>query len=434
MNIRHTLTAACIVGIAACTACNKSASTSDNLLIPVSSISVSPTNHQLAIDSSIQLHADIEPANATIKTIKWSSSHPNIASVDSSTGRVTAISPGSASITATTIDGGHASHCSITVMLPSTSPPPPVMQELVFKPHLATTLSVTIEWTAEVDIMIEWGDGIQTLVYAYENPPTHTYADRGPYSITISGVGMYDGITSLSFRSPMRDTLHLAALSALRTLSITSGTLASLDVSGCTALADISCTGNQLTRLNVKTLPRLRSLRCNNNRIDSLDVRGMTSLATLDCYGNAIRALYISGCSELREVNCYSNSLTSLDAYALTALETLNCYGNNIDDDMLVLTGCTALQTLYCHSNPLNSPNIEGLHALRKLDCNYPFTAQLVALLSLLPQRSANDGARLTLLTRRGSAFEAEVTDDMRTAVDAAKDDARSRNWTIEEQ
>lgn len=61
-----------------------------------------------------QLEAAVEPVDATEKGITWSSSDPGVATV-SSTGRVAAVGPGTAAITATTVDGGHTASVAVTV-------------------------------------------------------------------------------------------------------------------------------------------------------------------------------------------------------------------------------------------------------------------------------------------------------------------------------
>jgi uncharacterized protein YjdB len=63
----------------------------------------------------VQLTATVEPANATIKTITWSSSDTAKATV-STDGLVTAVASGEATITATTTDGAKTAICVITVL------------------------------------------------------------------------------------------------------------------------------------------------------------------------------------------------------------------------------------------------------------------------------------------------------------------------------
>ncbi len=68
----------------------------------------------LPVGSAKQLVVAFTPANASNKTITWSSSDPNVATVDSS-GNVKAISAGSAIIKATAADGGYTDTATIEV-------------------------------------------------------------------------------------------------------------------------------------------------------------------------------------------------------------------------------------------------------------------------------------------------------------------------------
>ena len=84
--------------------------------IPVSSISLSPTSATLVVGGSTQtITPTVSPSNALDKAITWSSSAEGVATVNSS-GVVTAVAPGTATITATAHDGsGVTQTCSITV-------------------------------------------------------------------------------------------------------------------------------------------------------------------------------------------------------------------------------------------------------------------------------------------------------------------------------
>jgi hypothetical protein len=56
----------------------------------------------------------VSPANATDKTVTWSSDNTAVATVSTS-GLVTAVSPGNATITVTTHDGAKTAACQVTV-------------------------------------------------------------------------------------------------------------------------------------------------------------------------------------------------------------------------------------------------------------------------------------------------------------------------------
>ena len=81
--------------------------------IPPTSITVSPTSATLDVGATRQLTATVLPSNATDKSVKWSSSNNAIATVSAS-GLVTAVAPGSATITAETVNGLKAT-CAVTV-------------------------------------------------------------------------------------------------------------------------------------------------------------------------------------------------------------------------------------------------------------------------------------------------------------------------------
>ncbi|UJF31381.1 immunoglobulin-like domain-containing protein [Paenibacillus hexagrammi] len=74
--------------------------------VPVSGISVDQEHVVLEKGSDAQLQAAVQPANAANPSILWSSSNEEVAVVDES-GKVTALSEGTARITASTVDGGY---------------------------------------------------------------------------------------------------------------------------------------------------------------------------------------------------------------------------------------------------------------------------------------------------------------------------------------
>jgi len=79
---------------------------------------VSPSAVSLYVGATAQLTATVQPTNATLQTVTWSSSDPTVATV-SGTGLVTAQNiSGTATITVTTVDGGKTSSSVITVSVP----------------------------------------------------------------------------------------------------------------------------------------------------------------------------------------------------------------------------------------------------------------------------------------------------------------------------
>ncbi len=84
------------------------------VVVHVESVSLDKTELQLAVGENATLSAAITPENATDKNVTWSSDNETIATVDAN-GVVTAASPGSATITVTTADGGKTATCAVTV-------------------------------------------------------------------------------------------------------------------------------------------------------------------------------------------------------------------------------------------------------------------------------------------------------------------------------
>ena len=87
---------------------------------PVTAVDLDYTNITLRLNEQFRLTAKITPDDATNKTILWSSSDTNVATVDDS-GMVTAVGSGSATILAKSEDSGATSMCNVTVYQPVTS-------------------------------------------------------------------------------------------------------------------------------------------------------------------------------------------------------------------------------------------------------------------------------------------------------------------------
>ena len=88
-----------------------------NSVIPVTGVTLNKTALNLVTGASESLVATISPSNATNKDVKWTSSNTNVATVDT-TGKVTGVSSGSATITVKTKDGAKVATCNVTVKNP----------------------------------------------------------------------------------------------------------------------------------------------------------------------------------------------------------------------------------------------------------------------------------------------------------------------------
>lgn len=82
--------------------------------VRVTGVSFGETKHEIPMGGTAKLTATITPADATVKTLVWTSDDPGIASV-SRTGIVTAVSVGTTKIHATSVDGNHSAEVTVTV-------------------------------------------------------------------------------------------------------------------------------------------------------------------------------------------------------------------------------------------------------------------------------------------------------------------------------
>ena len=85
------------------------------LSVPVEKVMLNQSTLTIPSGTTKALTATITPDDAADKTLIWTSSDPAVATVDE-TGLVTAISNGTATITASAIDGGHTATCQVTVI------------------------------------------------------------------------------------------------------------------------------------------------------------------------------------------------------------------------------------------------------------------------------------------------------------------------------
>ena len=156
--------------------------------VSAESVSLNSSSETLDAGETVQLSATVLPADATNKNVSWSSSNTLVATV-SSTGYVTAVSPGSATITVTTLSGGHTDECDITVnavevtgvSLNSTSAELDINESLTLSatvtPSNASDLSIT--WSSSNDniaivnssgVVTGVGEGQATITAQSSNP------------------------------------------------------------------------------------------------------------------------------------------------------------------------------------------------------------------------------------------------------------------------
>jgi hypothetical protein len=90
--------------------------------VAATGVIVTPPTLALELGENGQLTKAVQPTNASNQFVTWSSSNDDIATVNSSSGLVTPVSLGKATITAKTIDGGFTDNCVVEVSASGQSP------------------------------------------------------------------------------------------------------------------------------------------------------------------------------------------------------------------------------------------------------------------------------------------------------------------------
>ncbi len=88
--------------------------TGDDAKVAVTGVTLDKTAADVNVGGTIKLSATVAPANATDKTVTWTSSNEKVATV-AADGTVMAVAKGNAIITVTTKDGNKTATCNVTV-------------------------------------------------------------------------------------------------------------------------------------------------------------------------------------------------------------------------------------------------------------------------------------------------------------------------------
>jgi hypothetical protein len=311
--------------------------------VAVTGVSLNKSELTFVVGESFTLEAVVAPADATNKTLTWTSSNPDVVSVGF--GILTAIALGDAIITVTTADGEKTATCAVTV----------AVDEISEISMTTTANAVNMRFPGFGPITINWGDGNSETVTARFTTASHSYTSSGSHIITITGAN----IMTVECMGNQLSALDLSKNTALKSLRCYNNQLTTLDFSNNTVLTDIECNDNQLTALDVSNNTALGSLVCYNNQLTALDVSNNTALGGLSCYNNQLTALDVSKNTALGELWCGSNQLTSLDVSNNTALRYFACDYNQLS--ALDVSNNTELWLLWCNDNQLSASALDAL-------------------------------------------------------------------------
>lgn len=157
-------------------------------VVHVSSIALDRTSLNLAVGEYATLKATVLPENAEDRSFNWRTSNQSIARIDAD-GRVSALSAGTVTITATTTDGGLTAACEVTVYTPYIEVTSVTLNKysLDFIEGESETLTATVMPVNATDKSIVWSSS-NTLVATVDNGLV-TAVKEGSATITAAAGG-----------------------------------------------------------------------------------------------------------------------------------------------------------------------------------------------------------------------------------------------------
>lgn len=173
--------------------------------VPVTGVGVTPTTAALAVGGTTPLLANVLPANATNKTVTWTSSNTAVATVSAS-GVVTGVAAGTAMVTATTQSGSFTASATITVTasnIPATG--------VTVSP---ATASVAVAATTALSATVAPANATNKAV---------TWTSSSPAVATVNASGLVTGVSAGT--ATITATTQSGGFASSSTVTVTSGTV-----------------------------------------------------------------------------------------------------------------------------------------------------------------------------------------------------------------
>ncbi len=374
--------------------------------VAVTGVMVQPKTHSLHVGEDYLINATVTPADAENPAVRWSSDNPAAVIVDAATGTVNALAEGTATITATTTDGGFTATCTVTAYLIHITEVDISEKTLTLVEYDTHTLSAitlpanadnsSILWSSSNDSVarVDPDTGEMTAVSPGEAVITVIAADGGITATCVVTVipetdvlplipdakflaycrkKMYDWDTNRSGKLSFDEAAEVVYIDVSNDERYEGDKITSLEgIEHFTGLTVLRCNFNDLASIDLSKNTSLVELRCKRNRLTSLDVSKNVGLDYLDCSYNLLSSLDVSNNPSLKELLCYGRydtppGLTSLDVSNNPALEVLVCTDNFLIS--LDLSNCPALKLLYCDYNRLSSLDVSANTSLTYLNC-----------------------------------------------------------------
>lgn len=268
-------------------------------VVPVTSISLDKKELTLTKKGQqVQLKETVLPIDATNKKVTWNSNDSTVATVHN--GKVTAVSDGTAIITATTEDGGFQAECKVKVEIPNLADAALTIPKATYaytgksiKPPVTVTYKGA-RLKEGTDYSVSYQNNVKTGVNA---------------SITVTGKGGYAGRKTIYFSIKI-DTKKTYTVGSLK-YKITSLSKKTAQVSGVKSTSKASITIPATVRILGDTykIDRIQAKAFQKNKkLKTLAIG--RNIKTIDA-----KAFY--GCSKLSKIQVKSQVLQKVGSNAL---------------------------------------------------------------------------------------------------------------------
>ncbi len=194
------------------------------------------------------------------------------------------------------------------------------------------------------------------------NPVIDLNADG---QIQVSEAIAFTGFLRVDSKN-IADLTGINAFTNITRLSCTGNQLTSLNIVGLNSLTHIYSDGNRFTTLSFNNLPALQGIFCPGNLLTALQLTNLPQLQTINAEYNYFTTLNFSGLPSLRLISIFMNrTLTDLVVDNLPNLKFLSCNQCNLAN--LTLNGLPLLDTLFCGDNKLTSITVPNPARLKVL-------------------------------------------------------------------
>jgi len=311
----------------------------------VTGVTISPETLNITDVSSSQLTATVSPADASDKTVIWTSSNTDVATV-SETGLVTGVAAGNATITVTTTSGSKTATCDATVTAHNpdnftvtytegnTTAPPVSNTDLL--QTLASGSTNTGFFSNNTDVLTNGDASVNTCAYDVSSITYTLNTETNILGYSISGIDVFTSWGDAGRLNPNVTVSYsfigspdvFQSLTTLEYSASGSGsdrwTKSSIDgggsniVTGVAAIkfyfgvqqngnvgySELDVFGTPTVITNIKYLPTKDFVYGTNNKIvvDLSSVKGSSIVTVIDTKGSIVKSLQSQG-AELLNIN-----------------------------------------------------------------------------------------------------------------------------------